>query len=203
MRVKLDMIDLENFFDTYLRQQMDCLKKFNEQNHIITKIVNSLIDARDNNKKIFVIGNGGSSSTSSHFTSDLLKTAITAGSKRFQAISLTENIAVISAWANDTNYDNIFSEQLTNYLTQNDLVIAFSGSGNSLNIINAINYAKEKGSLTIGFTGTPGGKLSQITDICFKIPSSDMLTIETFHLMLCHLITSCIRNMGEPVFKYE
>jgi len=203
MLVEIHMSESNNFFDISLDQQMECLQKIKEQKHLFLEIIDLLIDARNNGKKIFLMGNGGSASTSSHFTADLLKTTILTDSKRFQAFSLTDNFSVISAWGNDTHYENIFSEQLKNYLTANDLVIAFSGSGNSPNIINAINFAKEKGALTLGFTGLTGGKLSQISDVCFQIPSSNMLTIETFHLMLCHLITSCIRNMGDPVFKYE
>lgn len=149
------------------------------------------------------MGNGGSASTASHFVSDLLKTSITEGNKRFQAISLVDNISVASAWANDVSYDDIFSEQLKNYLTKEDVTIGFSGSGKSKNILKAMTYAKSQQSYCIGITGMSGGDLKEICDICLIVPSNDMLAIESIHVMLCHTVITAIRNMGEPVFRYE
>ena len=149
------------------------------------------------------MGNGGSSSTASHFVSDLLKTSIIKNTKRFDAISLTDNIPVLTAWANDTSYEEIFSEQLKNSIKKNDIVIAFSGSGTSKNVVKALKLAKTFEAFSIGFTGKSGGEFPHLCDICVKIPSNDMLTIESFHVMLCHIITSGIRNMGIPEFSYE
>ena len=175
------------------------LKNFSEE---IEKILKVLIDARDKKNRIFVMGNGGSASTSSHFVSDLLKTCIIKNEKRFRAISLVDNIPVILAWANDKIYDEIFSEQLKNNIEENDVVIGFSGSGNSQNVINAINFANESGATTIMFTGKDGGKLSQISKISLVVPNDDMLTIETIHLCICNMLTTLIRNKGEPLFSY-
>ena len=148
------------------------------------------------------MGNGGSASTATHFTSDLLKTSIIKNEKRFKAHSLSDNIPVILAWANDTEYKNIFSEQLENFLKKDDIVIGISGSGNSENVISAIEFANTKNAITVTLTGKDGGKLAKLSEINLTVPSDDMLTIETMHLMICHLITTMIRSGGEPHFSY-
>ncbi len=197
------MKDISTLFNDYLYKQNSCLEEILKNDSSINNIISILIDARNSGKKIYTFGNGGSASTASHLVSDLLKTTITKDVKRFFAISLTDNFAVNSAWANDVSYDDIFVEQLKNFLTKNDIVIAFSGSGNSLNVIKALEFAKDNGAITIGFTGMSGGKLSKICDYCYVVPSDDMLTIESFHVMLCHAIIFTLRELGEPLFKYE
>ena len=195
---------LKNFsLAKFLDQQEDCVKKIKNNTSTIEKITQILINGRNNGNRIFTMGNGGSGSTATHFVSDLLKTAITKGDKRFSAISLVDNIPVTLAWSNDASYDDIFVEQLKNFLTKNDIVIAFSGSGNSLNVIKALEFAKDNGAITIGFTGMSGGKLSKICDYCYVVPSDNMLTIESFHIMLSHAIIFTLRELGEPIFKYE
>ena len=116
--------------------------------------------------------------------------------------SLSDNIPVILAWSNDKSYESIFVEQLKNFLKEGDIVIAISGSGNSQNVINAINYANEINAQSISLTGGDGGKLSEISKINLLIPSNDMLTIETTHLCVCHLLTTMIRSKGQPIFSY-
>lgn len=179
------------------------IDQITSQVDILIKIIKLLITARNNRKTIFTMGNGGSGSTASHFVSDLIKTAITKGNKRFKAISLVDNIPVVLAWANDTSFENIFVEQLTNYLSKGDVVIAFSGSGKSKNVVKAMSYAKKQGAICIGITGQSGGLLRKICDVCLMIPSKNMLVLESAHLILCHSIISVIRNMGKPLFKYE
>jgi D-sedoheptulose 7-phosphate isomerase len=166
-------------------------------------MINILLKARDNGNKIYTMGNGGSASTASHFVSDLLKTSITKGDKRFFAISLVDNIPVNFAWANDVSYNAIFKEQLKNFLAKNDILIGFSGSGKSGNVVEAMKYGKENGAICIGITGMDGGDLLKICDECFVVPNNDMLAIESIHIMLCHCIVATIRNMGRPLFKYE
>jgi D-sedoheptulose 7-phosphate isomerase len=189
--------------NSFLKQQESCIGKIFQQTDDIEKIVDILIKARNNGKKIFTMGNGGSASTSSHFSSDLLKTTITKGDKRFISISLVDNVPVMLAWANDASYEDIFVEQLKNFLSNEDVVVGFSGSGKSKNVINAMKYAKKNGAFCIGITGMSGGYFPKICDICFVVPSNDMLTIESIHVMLCHCIVTAIREMGTPVFKYE
>ena len=148
------------------------------------------------------MGNGGSASTATHFVSDLLKTSLVKKRNRFKAFSLSDNIPVILAWANDTSYDEIFTGQLENMLDKDDVVIGISGSGNSQNVLNGIKFANKMKAITISLTGQKGGKISKISKINFTVPSNDMLTIETMHLMICHLITTMLRNTGKPVFEY-
>ena len=188
---------------SFLKEQSSCINNLEETEEQIEMIVKILIKARNTNKKIFTMGNGGSGSTASHFVSDLLKTALLESEKRFKAISLVDNVPVLLAWSNDVNYEVVFEEQLKNFLSNNDIVIAFSGSGNSKNILNALKFAKNNNAICIGFTGRTGGEMRENCDICLKIPSEDMLTIESQHVTICHCIIKAIRNLGKPIFKYE
>ena len=188
---------------SFLEEQELCVKKIIKNHHTLTNIIEELIKARDKRLKVFTMGNGGSASTASHFVSDLLKTAITKGDKRFNATSLVDNFPIVSAWSNDSSYEDVFAEQLKNYVSKGDLVIAFSGSGKSKNVLKAMKIAKKNGAICIGFTGMDGGKFPTICDICYIVPSNDMLSIESMHLLLCHCIISTIRDMGKPLFTYN
>jgi len=188
--------------EDYLNNQASCMDDLKKLSENIKMIFQKLISARDNGNSIFIMGNGGSASTATHFTSDLLKTSIIKNEKRFKVHSLSDNIPVILAWANDSAYKNIFSEQLENFLKKDDIVIGISGSGNSENVISAIEFANTKNAITVTLTGKDGGKLAKLSEINLTVPSDDMLTIETMHLMICHLITTMIRSGGEPHFSY-
>lgn len=186
-----------------LDEQIECISQIkSEQIDVINKILDHLENARENERQIIIFGNGGSASTSSHFTSDLQKTSIIDNAPRFRAICLTDNIPVLTAWANDTSYESIFSSQLENFLRADDIVIAISGSGNSPNVVKATELANKIGAKTISFTGKDGGLLAKTAKINLSIPNSDMLTIETMHLLICHLLTTLLRKKGNPVFSY-
>jgi D-sedoheptulose 7-phosphate isomerase len=150
--------------------------------------------ARDNRRTIFVMGNGGSAATASHFVGDLSKGTIVAGSPRFKAIGLTDNITNLLAWANDTDYSDIFVEQLKNLMEPGDLVIGISVSGNSANVIKAIEYANGHGGVTIGFSGYDGGRLLKAAQENIHVPDYYMQRVEDTHLILEHLLTSLIRE---------
>jgi len=197
------MPKIDNFTKSFLMEQLECVEKLSKQQNQIEKIINLLIKKRNNGKNIFTIGNGGSASTASHFVSDLLKTSITKNNKRFKAISLVDNIPVVLAWANDTSYEEIFVEQLKNQISKGDVVIAFSGSGKSKNIIKALKFAKKNGAICIGFSGMHGGHFPKLCNIGCFVPSNDMLIIESTHVIVCHCIVNTIRNMGKPLFQYE
>lgn len=197
MPEKHDLIKL------FLQKQTSTLQNISDDIEKILKIVDILIDARDNRKKIFTLGNGGSGSTASHFVSDLLKTSITEGDNRFMAISLVDNVPVTLAWANDISYEDIFVEQLKNFISKDDVLVGFSGSGKSKNVTKAMNFAKQNGVTCIGLTGIPGGDFPNVSDVCLIVPSDDMLTIESTHLTICHCIVNAIRNMGTPKFTYD
>jgi D-sedoheptulose 7-phosphate isomerase len=188
---------------SFLQKEKECTEQIIEKNLEIKIIIDILVKARDKGKTIYTIGNGGSGSTASHFVSDLLKTSIIKEKKRFKAISLVDNIPVVLAWSNDSSYDEIFEQQLRNYLSDGDVLIVFSGSGNSKNLLKALKYASNFNVDCIGFSGKTGGKMKNFCKICFQIPSNDMLLIESQHVMICHCIISFIRNQGTALFKYE
>ena len=143
--------------------------------------------------QIFVIGNGGSAATASHMMNDLNKGTL--GHKgdapwpRFRVISLTDNVSLMTAWGNDTDYDHIFSEPLKNLAQQGDLLIAISASGNSPNIITAVEAAKQIGVKILGLTGFGGGKLAKLADVSFSVPSNEYGPVEDAHMILDHVIT--------------
>ncbi|MEM4729865.1 MAG: SIS domain-containing protein, partial [Thermoplasmata archaeon] len=142
-----------------------------------------------NNKKIILMGNGGSASTASHLTCDLSKSTIKPNKPRLKVFCLSDNIPLITAWSNDTHYDNIFSEQLLNIIEKGDVVIAFSGSGNSRNILKAIEVANKAGGITIGLCGFKGGKLASIAQHSIIVNSDNMQQIccilSELTIMLC------------------
>jgi D-sedoheptulose 7-phosphate isomerase len=160
----------------------------------VNTVVEILLKARLERKTILIMGNGGSASTASHFVGDLSKGTIVDGYPRFKVVALTDNIPNMLAWGNDSSYDDIFIEQLKNLLSPGDVVIGISGSGNSENVIRAIEYANENGAVTIGWSGFSGGKLKDIAQNPLVIPSHYMQRIEDIHLLMEHLITSLIRE---------
>ncbi len=167
------------------------------------KLASILIKAREDRNTIFIMGNGGSASTASHFVGDLSKCTIVDGFPRFKAVALTDNIPNMLAWANDEGYEQIFVEQLKNLMEPGDVVIGISVSGNSMNVIKAIEYANRSGGLTIGLSGYDGGKLVKCAQENIHVPSSYMQKVEDIHLLIEHLLTSLIReeqkqNKGHP-----
>jgi D-sedoheptulose 7-phosphate isomerase len=184
----------KKFVKGYVKETKDILDLIEDELvEKLDRISNILIKARDDKKTVFIMGNGGSGSTASHFACDLQKLTIVDGSKRFKAIALTDNIPTILAWANDKSYDDIFVEQLKNLMDPNDIVIGISGSGNSMNVIKAIEYANENGGITIGFSGFDGGKLLKIARENIHA-AADMQKAEDLHLIIMHILTSMIRE---------
>lgn len=160
----------------------------------ISRITNTIFDAYKNDKQIFIMGNGGSAATSSHFCSDMAKTTQIEGKKGFRVIPLTDNVPLMTAWGNDTGYENIFYGQLYNLLNPGDVVIGISGGGNSSNILKAMKLAKERATVTIGLSGFKGGKLKEIVGECLIVPSDNYQFIEDVHMVIVHLITSALRD---------
>lgn len=159
----------------------------------IEELINILVKARDNFNVIFIMGNGGSASTASHFVGDLSKGAIAKDKSRFKAIGLTDNIPNMTQWGNDVSYSSIFVEQLKNLLEYKNIVIGISGSGESKNIINAINYANTKGAFTIGISGySKNNSLNKVSKFFIHIPTDTMQIFEDISLILEHMITLII-----------
>lgn len=138
---------------------------------------------------IYIMGNGGSAATASHMRSDLINTVGCVNNKRINVFCLTDNISTVTAIANDFSYDLIFKKQLETRIKYGDLLIAISGSGNSKNILEAVEYANTQSVQTIAMTGFDGGKLKQISQINLNAPVNNMQIAEDLHLLLNHLIT--------------
>ena len=145
-------------------------------------------DARASNRHIFVCGNGGSASTASHFACDMVKGASYNRNTRFRIMALTDQTSTITAYANDVSYDCIFVEQLRNFAQPGDLVMALSGSGNSPNVIRALEYANSLGCRTIALTGRDGGKLGPLAQLHIQVAAPHMGRIEDAHMIVCHMI---------------
>jgi D-sedoheptulose 7-phosphate isomerase len=145
-------------------------------------------DARANGRHIFVCGNGGSASTASHFVCDINKGASYTREQRFKMMALTDNLATLTAYSNDVSYECAFTEQLKNFAEPGDVVMAISGSGNSRNVLLAIEYANSIGCKTIALTGRDGGKLGPLAQLNIQVPVPHMGRIEDAHMIVCHMI---------------
>jgi D-sedoheptulose 7-phosphate isomerase len=156
--------------------------------HLLTK-------ARMNRRQVFIMGNGGSASTASHFVCDLAKNTRKPDLPNFRVIGLTDNMAIFSALANDEGYENVFAQQLASFLEPDDIVIGISASGNSANVLNAIELGNRMGATTIGLTGFDGGMLRSMVALDIHVPSSCIEHVEDIHLMLEHLICKAIKDM--------
>jgi D-sedoheptulose 7-phosphate isomerase len=144
--------------------------------------------ARDAGRHIFVCGNGGSASTASHFACDIVKGASYNREQRFRIMALTDQLATLTAYANDVSYDSVFVEQLRNFAQSGDLFMGISGSGNSPNVIRAMEYANSIGCKTIALTGRDGGKLGPMAKLNIQVPVPHMGRIEDAHMIVCHMI---------------
>jgi len=156
-------------------------------------VENVLFNAWRDGRTIFIAGNGGSASTASHMATDLNKGTAGPGQHRFRAIALTDNVSLMTAWSNDTAYERIFLEQMSNFLKPHDVFIAISGSGNSPNIIAAARWARDEGAVTIALTGGSGGRLRALADHAVVVPTSRMEQIEDVHLTLSHALCTVLR----------
>jgi D-sedoheptulose 7-phosphate isomerase len=160
----------------------------------IEKIVNILYAAYRSGKVVYIIGNGGSAATASHFACDLSKNVTFSSKKRFKAISLTDNISTITAYANDFSFGDVFSQQLVNLLRREDVVLFITASGSSENVVRAAEYATRNGAITIGFLGFEGGRIRKFLDSYIVVPSTDYGKIEGVHSILTHMITEYLKR---------
>ncbi len=160
----------------------------------IAKATKSFHTVYENGGRVYLIGNGGSAAIASHFANDLNKTVFgQKGEKklrRFQAIALSDNIPLLTAWANDLGYDYVFAEQLKNFAQSNDLLFAISSSGNSSNIIKAVDVAKSLGMTVVGMMGFDGGKLKDKADVKIFVPARRYEIVESIHVVITHLLTT-------------
>jgi len=167
----------------------------------VERLVDAIGAAYDAGRLVFVIGNGGSAANASHLCEDLGKGTLSdfESQRRLRILSLTDNVPYITAWGNDTSYEQVFAEQLRNLASRGDLLIAISGSGNSPNILRAVEYAKAIGMRTFAVTGYDGGKLLGLADDALHVESADMGMVEGVHSVVFHYLTDALRErFGAP-----
>ena len=182
--------DFKNFANSYFKDLISTISEFPmEQLEEFWKLVEK---TRDSGRTIHFIGNGGSAGTPSHSAGDWSKEL------SLKTISHTDNASSLTAWANDTSFENIFLGQLSTFLSKGDLVVGFSGSGNSMNVLNGLKYANDNDCTTVGVTGNyndmGGGKMINIVDLSLVIPSKSMERIEDFQLIINHIIKEAVKS---------
>ena len=200
------MYNPKSFIENYFNEVKRCLDELDVKK--IELAIDMLLEAYKNGRKVFILGNGGGASTASHMACDLGKGTLQRiydnSERRLRAISLTDNVATMTAFGNDLSFDDIFIQQLRNLVETDDLVIALSGSGNSKNVIKAMEYAKSCGAKTIGILGfTTGGKAGKIVDCSIVVPSNHYGPIEDIQLILNHLIASWIAKIKNDHDGYK
>lgn len=162
----------------------------------VTAFIDAIHDAYQRDATVFVIGNGGSAANASHLAQDLAKGTCSdlSSDRRIRALSLTDNFAFFSALGNDEGYDQVFVQQLRTFYRPGDVLIAISGSGNSPNVLRAIEYANANGMTTIGVTGFDGGKLHSMAGSVVHVPLNDMCTAESIHTIVFHYVILALRD---------
>ena len=161
----------------------------------LDQIASTLMEAYESGRTVFTFGNGGSAALASHLACDLGKgTAYCNGGKRFRVLALTDNLSVLTAWANDSGYEDVFSEQLRTFIQPQDVAFAISASGNSKNVLNALRVARDVRAKTVGISGFEGGEMKPLCDICVVVPSSNMQIIEDLHLAMSHSIFRIVHS---------
>jgi D-sedoheptulose 7-phosphate isomerase len=173
--------DIKKILDTFPHEQFE-------------RMIDAFLKAYKDGKHIFVMGNGGSASTASHWVCDINKGCCFNQSKKFKMMSLTDNISTMLAYANDLSYEDVFVEQLKNFFAQGDVVVGISASGNSLNVLKAIDYAKVHGGITVGLCGYSGGNLYKMVDIPLLVKVDDMQKVEDVHMIVVHMTMQRILN---------
>lgn len=183
----------------YISSLQETINELPKEN--IVNVIELLESARLDGKQIFIMGNGGSASTATHFVCDLAKNTRKEGMPHYKVIGLTDNMAIFSAYANDEGYESVFAQQLDNLVMPGDIVIGISASGNSRNVLNAIALAKSRSAITVGFSGFDGGQLAPMVDINVHVNSNIIEHVEDIHLMLEHMIVKALKDQdcAEPV----
>ena len=202
--------------ETYLTQLAEVVAEMPRDQ--IWDVIYALVDAWQRRARVFLLGNGGSAATASHMAYALNKLTIVPGQPRgigvieaepvnrdsiprgqprFKAIALTDNVPLMTAWGDDTAYENIFVEQLLNFLEPGDVVIGISPSGNSPNVLKALQVAREHGAVTVGFTGRDSGQLKHLVEHCICVPSDHVGQQEDAHMILDHVIATTLRQLIE------
>lgn len=167
------------------------------------RVAEELLRVKADGKTAFIIGNGGSAASACHAAVDWQKPELRDSSGGIRAVSLADNVAVLTAWANDTNFDNAFAAQIKSLAQPGDVLIAISGSGNSANILSAVKAARRAGMVTVGLSGFSGGALADLVDISVVIPSERQGMIEDLHMAIVHALTVVLRHAARAVIDDE
>ena len=183
-------MDIKHFTSDYIAGLKDVLDRFDYDG--FERTVDMILSAYENETHIFVMGNGGSGSTASHFACDINKGCCIDLDKKFKMICLNDNVPTMLALSNDIFYESVFVEQMKNFFNPGDLVIGISGSGNSENVLRAIRYAKDNNGRTIGFSGYSGGKLADLADVSLVARVDDMQKVEDVHMIIVHIIMQAV-----------
>lgn len=160
----------------------------------LAQVADMLLSCYERRSTVFLLGNGGSAATASHFACDLAKGTRPPGLPAFRVIPLSDNVPLMTAWANDTSYERIFAEQLSALVRPDDLVIIISASGNSPNVLAAASVARQAGALVIALTGQSGGQLSALADLSILVPSPSIEQVEDAHLAIAHSLCVALRQ---------
>jgi len=164
----------------------------------VAQAIEWMREARDAKRALFVAGNGGSAATAAHFVCDMVKGASMGQAARFRIVALGQNLPTLTAYSNDLSYADALSEELKNFAQPGDVFMAISGSGNSPNVVRAMEYANSLGCRTLALTGRDGGKLGALANLSIHVPESHMGRIEDAHHVICHMICYCF--MDQPEF---
>jgi D-sedoheptulose 7-phosphate isomerase len=162
----------------------------------VERLIDEIRRARDDAGMIYTLGNGGSAATASHLALDLAKNTRRADRPNLRVFALTDNAGLLTAWANDAHYEEVFAAQLDAVVRTGDLVVAISASGNSKNVLAAVRVAREAGARTFGVTGYDGGRLAREADDCVVVPSENMQAVEDAHLAIVHGVMIALRDLG-------
>jgi len=179
----------------YIEGLSGCLKELSRQD--IDGIAEAIFAAYKKGRQIFIMGNGGSAATASHFARDLTIGTRAKGKPRIQAASLTDSVVMVTALANDVDYSSIFQEQLIGHVQKGDVAIGISASGNSPNVLKGMAFARSQGAVTIGLIGFGGGKLKELSDKAIILSSRDYGQVEDIHMALAHMIAYILREKLE------
>lgn len=182
------IMDYRKEISSYLEKEIETLRALDQEK--INEALCLLADTMEREANIYIFGNGGSSATASHFQNDFNKGVSEHTEKKFRFCCLNDNVPTVMAIANDIGFEEIFRFQLRGKLKPDDIIVAISGSGNSKNVLNGVEYAKEQGCKIIGLTGYGGGKLKELSDISLHVPINSMQITEDIHMVFDHLMMS-------------
>lgn len=178
--------------DLYWNSLVDVLQVMSVQP--VKSIARELHSCYKRGGTVFVLGNGGSAATASHMACDLAKGTRAGGAPTFKVLSLTDNVPLLTAWSNDAAYDCALAEQLASFVQPGDLVLAISASGNSPNVLRAIQIANQSGATTVGLTGRSGGRLARLVDVDLRVPSDSIEQVEDAHMIVAHSVCVALRS---------